>query len=175
MTHAQHFLSHCDFIYTLHNGRITEFGTYQELVTNGGEFARLDKEFGGNSEGAEPGTMSAVSASTIEEVKAKSDRRIGAGTGKLEGRLMRKEARSTGSVSKKGSKPFMSYTLSRRLNSSLVYGSYLKAGRGWLMIPLSILTLVLSQGSQIANSYTLVWWQAKYTIFRSFPLELKLI
>jgi hypothetical protein len=42
-----HFLTRCDYIYTLDGGRIAEAGTYPELIARGGEFARLGREFWG--------------------------------------------------------------------------------------------------------------------------------
>jgi hypothetical protein len=42
-----------------------------------------------------------------------------------------------------------------------VYGYYAKAGGGWLTVPVIVLMAVLMQGSQVANSYVLVWWQGK--------------
>jgi ATP-binding cassette subfamily C (CFTR/MRP) protein 1 len=45
-----------------------------------------------------------------------------------------------------------------------VYGYYLKAGGGWLTVPVMVLAAILMQGSQVLNSYTLVWWQDKYDI-----------
>jgi ABC-type multidrug transport system ATPase subunit len=47
VAHALHFLAQCDYIYTLDGGHIAEAGTYPELIARGGEFARLDREFGG--------------------------------------------------------------------------------------------------------------------------------
>ncbi|KAJ6518372.1 ABC protein [Mycena vulgaris] len=143
VTHALHFLSQCDYIYTLDGGRIAEAGTYKELIDRGGEFARLDREFGGREaqtekegEEEEEGQVQVV---TVEDAKAKS---AGAeGTGKIEGRLIVKEHRTTGGV------------------SWGVYGYYLKAGGGWLTVPPVVLAAVLMQGAQVANSYALVWWQ----------------
>ncbi|KAJ3923547.1 ABC protein [Lentinula edodes] len=66
----------------------------------------------------------------------------GAGTGKDGGKLIKLEKRSTGSV------PWS------------VYWSYVQAGRGLITIPLIVASIVLMQGSQIVNTYTLVWWQA---------------
>ncbi|KAJ7203009.1 hypothetical protein GGX14DRAFT_652344 [Mycena pura] len=42
VTHALHFLSQCDYIYTLDGGRIAEAGTSEELIARGSAFARLD-------------------------------------------------------------------------------------------------------------------------------------
>lgn len=108
VTHAIHFLSQVDYIYTLNNGIITESGTYDELISRGGDFARLDLEFGGHaSEGkdddqAEETTTSLLQKGvTIEDAKLKSAkaREKATGSGKLEGHLIVKEKRSTGSVS----------------------------------------------------------------------------
>ncbi|KAF7375203.1 ABC protein [Mycena sanguinolenta] len=139
VTHALHFLSHCDYIYTLEGGRISEHGSYQELLDKKGEFARLDKEFGGGNSEGEPAENLVTVTVTVEELKMKSAK--AAGTGKIEGKLITKERRTTGSVSWK------------------VYASYIKAGRGYITLPFIILAVLGMQGCQIANSYTLVWWQ----------------
>lgn len=39
-THQLQFLSQADLILVLHEGRLVEAGTYQELLSNRGEFAR---------------------------------------------------------------------------------------------------------------------------------------
>ncbi|KAG2147644.1 ABC protein [Suillus clintonianus] len=148
VTHAIHFLSQVDHIYTLNNGVITESGTYDELISRGGDFARLDLEFGGHaSEGKDNDRAEEVAPQTsitIELVKLKSERARdkAAGSGKLEGRLMSQEKRSTGSVSWR------------------VYWTYLVAGRGSIMGPLVLFFMIAMQGSQILNSYTLVWWES---------------
>ncbi|KZP16437.1 ABC protein [Athelia psychrophila] len=155
VTHALHFLSQCDYIYTLKDGRIVERGTYKELVGNAGEFALLDKAYGGAEvlDDMTEDTVEDVMVSkllkqdmTIETVKttlgnSKLERRSGAGTGKIEGRLIAKEIRKTGSV------------------SWHIYGSYIAAGRGWLTLPLITLFVVLMQTSQVMNAYSLVWWE----------------
>ncbi|KAG0705755.1 ABC protein [Suillus ampliporus] len=148
VTHAIHFLSQVDYIYAMNNGVITESGTYDELVSRGGDFARLDMEFGGHaSEGKDDDQAKEVTSQTgvtIEDVKLKSDRtrEKATGIGKLEGRLMVKEKRSTGSLSWR------------------VYWTYLVAGRGWITGPLVLFFIIAMQGSQILNSYTLVWWES---------------
>lgn len=99
VTHALHFLSHCDYIYTLSDGSIAEHGTYEQLVRNDGEFARLDREFGGNE--LQPPIDQKSQTSTydaMEGVKLKS-RVKGAN---INGKLIVQERRTTGSVSWKG-------------------------------------------------------------------------
>ncbi|KAJ7057792.1 ABC protein [Mycena amicta] len=142
VTHALHFLAQCDYIYTLDNGRITEAGTYAELIERGGAFAKLDKEFGGEpaTEEEEEGEKAQVVTVTVEEAKEKSRASGAAGTGKLEGRLMVKEQRTTGGV------------------SWAVYGYYFKSG-GLFMSTVIALCAVLMQGAQVMNSYALVWWE----------------
>ena len=164
MTHALHFLSYCDYIYTLRDGCVAEQGTYQQLIAANGEFARLDKEFGGSGADYEMETEKPqVAANMKQDVKSKlalASRQAATGTGKLEGKLIVKEHRMTGSISAKGN---IFRTLHIRWHSPTfsVYKAYFAAGRGYLTAPLLVLALVLMQGSQITNSYTLVWWQAK--------------
>ena len=103
VTHALHFLSQCDYIYTLRDGIVAEKGTYQELIQANGEFARLDKEFGGNSAGQ---SQESEEVELDDEKRTKaitaSSRRQAAGSGKLEGKLIVKEQRTTGSISARG-------------------------------------------------------------------------
>ncbi|KAJ7746385.1 ABC protein [Mycena metata] len=140
VTHALHFLSQCDYIYTVEGGRISEHGSYQALLDKKGEFARLDKEFGGGIVEAESDENLITVTVTVEDLKVKSAR--AAGTGKIEGKLITKEKRTTGSVSWK------------------IYGSYIKAGRGYITVPCILLAVLGMQGCQLSNSYTLIWWQA---------------
>lgn len=144
VTHALHFLSFCDYIYTLDSGRIAEQGTYQALITAKGEFARLDEEFGGN----DPGSLAAKGSQSVvlEEVQSKSSelRKRYPGKGTLEGKLIVKEARHTGTI------------------ANNVWLSYLSAGRGFITIPILVLAGILMQGAQIVGSYTLVWWQTNF-------------
>ncbi|KAG1737805.1 ABC protein [Suillus lakei] len=143
VTHAIHFLSQVDHIYTLNNGVITESGTYDELISRGGDFAHLDLEFGGHaSEGKDKDRAEEVAPQTGVAIEDKSAREKATGSGKLEGRLMAQEKRTTGSVSWR------------------VYWTYLVAGRGSITGPLVLFFIIVMQGSQILNSYTLVWWES---------------
>ncbi|KAJ6528832.1 hypothetical protein B0H19DRAFT_1083174 [Mycena capillaripes] len=70
----------CDYIYTLDGGRVAEQDTYQQLIARGGEFLRLDKEFGGTT--VEEPTENVITVTvTVEDLKAKSAK--AAGTGKI--------------------------------------------------------------------------------------------
>ncbi|KAH9481477.1 Multidrug resistance protein fer6 [Psilocybe cubensis] len=144
VTHALHFLSQCDYIYTLRDGRVAEKGTYEELIQANGEFARLDKEFGGNETEQTSDQETQKVEANKEDIMQQltSSNRRGAGTGKLEGKLIVKEQRSTGSISK------------------AVYKAWFVAGRGWFTAPILVLSVLMMQGSQLTSSYTLVWWQA---------------
>jgi ATP-binding cassette subfamily C (CFTR/MRP) protein 1 len=105
VTHALHFLSSCDYIYTLSEGQIAEQGTYQELIEADGEFARLDKEFGGGDSTEQFDDNSddvGQKQDGLKEKLATKSRLAAAGTGKLEGKLLVKEHRTTGSISGKG-------------------------------------------------------------------------
>ncbi|PSR78986.1 hypothetical protein PHLCEN_2v7173 [Hermanssonia centrifuga] len=151
VTHALHFLSQCDYVYTLGNGKIEAEGKYQDLVNGNASFSALMTQFGGETRHEEEveeeeSAMNGISdkQAAIDEAKLKSEskQRVGAGTGKLEGRLIVAEKRSTGSVSWK------------------VYGAYLQAGKAYWTMPFLVIFMVAMQTSSIINSYTLVWWQA---------------
>ncbi|KAI6165738.1 ABC protein [Pisolithus thermaeus] len=149
VTHAIHFLSQVDYVYTMKDGTIIERGRFNELLEQNGEFARLAREYGGHSEDAKEDVEEDEAALqqkkvTIEDVKLKSAkaRERAEGKGRIEGRLMVKEQRKTGSVSLK------------------VYWAYLAAGHGAVMLPLIITLMLLMQANQVINSYTLVWWES---------------
>ncbi|KAG2059706.1 hypothetical protein BDR06DRAFT_987184 [Suillus hirtellus] len=134
-----------DYIYTL-NGVFTESGTYEDLVSRGGDFARFDLEFGGHASEGEDETQEEEvipqTRITIEDVKLKSKRakKQATGSGELEGRLIVKEKRSTGSVSWKG--------------VSLVRATPTECP------PLLIHFSSLEPSSSAPNGqYTLVWWE----------------
>lgn len=174
VTHALHFLSECDYVYTMANGKVAEQGTYQELVENQGVFSRLIKEYGGREkeedeadeedEAIEEVKPEDVARGLIEaRLKAETSRlRRGAGTGKLEGRLIVAEKRTTGSVGWSSRCTLVDRFSVLIRDLLLVYGAYLKAGQGYWTAPLLVIFMLAMQASQILNSYTLIWWQAKY-------------
>ncbi|QRW24039.1 ABC transporter transmembrane region [Rhizoctonia solani] len=84
---------------SVESGRIAEQGTYEQLLRSGGAFAKLVEDFG-NGEGHENGdALHEGLKETGKEPKPKPEKSLkAAGTGKLEGRLIKAEKRTTGSV-----------------------------------------------------------------------------
>jgi ABC-type Fe3+/spermidine/putrescine transport system ATPase subunit len=99
VTHALHFLPRCDYIICLENVKITQEGTYADLVANKeGAFAELMEEFGGDLE---------EKKEEEEEKEEEAIEDMGEKPGKKEAKpaakaLMQEEERATGSVDKKG-------------------------------------------------------------------------
>ena len=112
MTHALHFLSQCDYIYTVANGKIAEHGQFETLLARNGEFARHSREFGGEQKkeekesdvveeaggDKEPNMSHSLGDEEKQELKRKLLLNKAEGKGSLEGRLIVKEQRTTGSV-----------------------------------------------------------------------------
>jgi ATP-binding cassette, subfamily C (CFTR/MRP), member 1 len=84
-----------------------EHGTFQELIAANGEFARLEKEYGAND--SQPTEKPQATTTVAEGVESKSEStyKHAGGTGKLEGKLIVKERRITGSISPQGNSPLI--------------------------------------------------------------------
>lgn len=106
VTHALHFISYCDEIYMMENGHVKEHGRYQDLMDKDGDVARLAAEFGGvnDSDSVSDKSSTTVQDDSIDQEKQRSREKAqgAAGTGRLEGRLIVKEKRTTGSISGRG-------------------------------------------------------------------------
>ncbi|QRV82925.1 ABC transporter transmembrane region [Ceratobasidium sp. AG-Ba] len=126
-------------------GRIAEQGTYGDLMRAGRSFARLVEEFGGGEarkqELEEPSVEEGVKGKDVREKMEKISTKKGAGTGKLEGKLIQAEKRTTGSV---------------KWN---IYGRYFSFGSSLLIMPIVIICILLAQGCYGLNNFWLVWWQ----------------
>lgn len=123
VTHALHFLPQVDYIYTIVDGRIAEQGTYSDLMKYGGEFSKFVKEFGSKEETTEK--------EDIEESEKMVKRKMA----KPSTGLMQVEERNTGAISGK------------------VYRTYLKAGRGAIVLPFLFLSVVFIQAATVMSSY----------------------
>lgn len=131
VTHALHFLPQVDYIFTVVDGRIAERGTYSELVAKDGAFSRFVKEFGSKDNQKEQEEEIEEDAKQVVRKKPQMS-----GTP-----MMQVEERNMGAV------------------PGAIYKEYLKAGRGVIIIPLLLLSLVFLQGTQVMSSYWLVYWQ----------------
>lgn len=143
VTHALHFLPDVDYIYVISDGRVVEQGPYSELMANGKAFAQFVTEFGSNEEQKEGEQAEGVKApdaptaeADIKKEGATPSQKPTSGSG-----LMQAEERNTGAIAWD------------------VYKSYIRAGRGGLMMPVLVLSLALIQGATVMSSYWLVWWQ----------------
>ncbi|KAI0040096.1 ABC transporter [Auriscalpium vulgare] len=140
VTHALHFLPKVDYIYSLADGRITEQGTFAEIMAAGGEFARNFDEFVSKDKKEEKAEEEIVEEEQDDAKAAETKKRRGAVRG---AQLMQVEERSTGAV------------------NAEVYKTYLRSANGLLMLPLMLLSLVLMQVATVLSSYWLVWWQER--------------
>jgi ABC-type multidrug transport system ATPase subunit len=130
VTHALHFLPKVDYIYFMVDGRITEHGTFDEMMVNRGDFARTFDEFVTKDQTESKGEKAAdvEEADTDENIKKRRTALRGA-------QLMQAEERNTGAVNGK------------------VYKAYIQSGNGRVLLPILILTVVLMQVAIVLSSY----------------------
>ncbi|KAH9068488.1 ABC transporter [Lactarius deliciosus] len=138
VTHALHFLPKVDHIYFMADGRITEHGTFDEMMANGDDFARTFDEFVTKDQTESKGKtgVDIQDDDADEDVKKRQAATRGA-------QLMQVEERNTGVV------------------SFQVYKQYIQSGNGAALMPIMLVTLVLMQVSIVLSSYWLVWWQER--------------
>ncbi|ELU43847.1 multidrug resistance-associated ABC transporter [Rhizoctonia solani AG-1 IA] len=95
VTHKLDFLPHVDYIITLSEGKITEQGTYAELMAADGFFAKFISEFSHNSAEETNGSLE------HQNEQKKTTKKTKASPGG-KAAMMQNEERATGSVSWKG-------------------------------------------------------------------------
>jgi ABC-type multidrug transport system ATPase subunit len=130
VTHALHFLPKVDHIYFMVDGRITEHGTFDEMMVTGGDFARTFDEFVTKDETESKGekAVDVEDADTDEDTKKRRAAQRGA-------QLMQVEERNTGAV------------------SAQVYKQYFQYGNGRVLLPILLMTAVLMQAATVLSSY----------------------
>lgn len=100
VTHALHFVSEVDYIYTFKDGRIAEHGTYNDLMAHQKEFYHLLSEHVGAASKDDK-----EESDETEGMTAKQNQKA-AGKAKTSGEaLITQEKRSTGGVSWHGNRP----------------------------------------------------------------------
>lgn len=105
VTHALHFLPRVDYIVCLENGRISQEGTYSELVADKeGAFSKLMEEFGGELNETKAEEDAEKEEEAIEAAGKEPKKEEDAIKAKPKG-LMQEEERAVGSVSGEGATP----------------------------------------------------------------------
>ena len=127
VTHALHFLPKVDHIYFMVDGRITEHGSFDEMMANREGFARLFDEFV-TKEQTESKGEEAVDIEDDEKIKERRAAQLGA-------QLMQAEERNTGAV------------------NTQVYKQYIQSRNGMVLMPVLLVTTVLLQISTVLSSY----------------------
>lgn len=141
VTHQLHVLAKADRIFCMREGVIVEQGTYEELLSDKGNFARLIDKFCGNDETKKENEDEKKPVEISKDKKKKSRRDKG---------LMMLEERATGSV------------------AWAVYKEYINAAGGMWVIPAVIGSVILANTVNITTSYWLSSWTSdKYHLPRS--------
>ncbi|ORX82952.1 P-loop containing nucleoside triphosphate hydrolase protein [Basidiobolus meristosporus CBS 931.73] len=151
VTHQLHYIRHCDYVLYLNDGRITEQGTYQELMNNNNSFAKLLQEYGGideeeeEEEGGERDADQSSNSTIIDEspkppVVTEVPTKGAAVAAVRAPGLMTTEERSTGAVNSK------------------VYMLYFAAGGGLVALSGIIVLLILTQVVRVGNDLWLSYW-----------------
>ncbi|KAI9331615.1 P-loop containing nucleoside triphosphate hydrolase protein [Obelidium mucronatum] len=136
VTHQLHFVPQADFVITMKDGRVSEQGTYAELMAANGSFSELMKSYGGIVD--DDDSDHSERAEAVEIVKVEKPTVTNTNNGGKD--LVTAEDRETGTVK---ASVFVSFTI---------------AMGGWRIVAALILLLFLSQGARIATDLWLVDW-----------------
>lgn len=103
VTHALHFLPAVDYIVCLEHGRITQEGTYAELIADqDGSFSKLVRDFGGGGQEEEKKDDAELLTEDVIDEDDSEDEAETKPLVKVKG-LMQEEERATGAVGGHGS------------------------------------------------------------------------
>ena len=139
VTHAIQHLPRCDRIVLMDDGRIDETGTYEELMSLRGSFFNTMYNFGMLKDQEEDADELAAEE---EDSKAPAKKYTLADLSKPGfGKTTESEERNTGSV------------------DGHVWLSYIRAGKGWLVVPIVLVAGACMQASTNLSSYWVILWQ----------------
>ncbi|KAK9073074.1 hypothetical protein SSX86_007396 [Deinandra increscens subsp. villosa] len=152
VTHQVEFLPAADLILVMQNGRITQSGTFKQLLKEnigfevlvGAHNQALDSVHAVESSSRETektstGDQESALITELPQTKQDSDHNLCADMSKNEGKLVHEEEREKGSIGKE------------------VYWSYLTLAKGGLLIPFILLAQSSFQVLQIASNYWMAW------------------
>ncbi|KAF8154551.1 multidrug resistance-associated ABC transporter [Crassisporium funariophilum] len=134
VTHALHVLDKTDYIYVMDNGAILEQGTYSELLSDSIMFSRLIEEYGSADSAGQSSQHSGECEPDKQEGQIKKS------LDDVKDVLMQLEERNVGAVSWD------------------IYKKYLRFAGGLTWVPLVLLLLMLTEGSNVATTLVLGFW-----------------
>lgn len=129
VTHQLQYLRGVDKIFVLQGGTITESGSYDELMTQDGEFARLVKNFTHEKEKEESKEKEEKPEETKKEAKKPQENKI-----------MSVEEREVGKLDQK------------------VYLDYITSIGGTLLVSLILLVMIFESGTKVGSDFWLSYW-----------------
>ncbi|KDQ09674.1 hypothetical protein BOTBODRAFT_137615 [Botryobasidium botryosum FD-172 SS1] len=132
-THQLHVIPQTDYIYFLQDGRITEQGTYAELISQGKDFAKLVEEFGNAEEADDAAAQKAESAKEPTKDLPAAALKKGAA-------LMQREEKAEGDL------------------EWAVYKDYIRAAGSLSWAPLLLILITIAQCFRVANTVILGLW-----------------
>ncbi|KAF8166131.1 ABC transporter [Mycena galopus ATCC 62051] len=107
-----------------------------QLIKNDGAFSKFVAEFGSEQSQGSAEETEEEKIEAIPQVEARKKATAGAG-------MMQQEERNIGAI------------------GNNVYGAYISAGNGRIIVPMLFLSLVLLQGTNVMSTYWLVYWQER--------------
>ncbi|TFK19762.1 cadmium ion transporter [Coprinopsis marcescibilis] len=141
VTHSLHVLDKMDYIYYIESGRITEEGTYDDLISHGGPFSKLIEEYGRTEGKGDKSTATGPRVKRKGTTGAAEDDVEDGGLDKAaKDVLMQLEERSTGAVT------WDTYKL------------YLRFAGGIVWVPVILALLVIAQAFTVGTSLWLGFW-----------------
>ncbi|KAF5367964.1 hypothetical protein D9758_004466 [Tetrapyrgos nigripes] len=156
VTHALHFLPYVDYIITLNDGQIVETGTYAELMSKEGLFAKFIKDFGTSGQEEVDEKAGEKKDKQVEESGQQKEKQS-----QPRKKLMQNEDRNVGSVSWKSMFPIDLRIGTLNNHHFTAYAAYFRAGHLSYTFPLFVIAVCFFQGSSVLSPYWLVWWQDK--------------
>ncbi|KAH6893374.1 ABC transporter [Thelonectria olida] len=137
-THQLHVLHRCDQVVWMRDGRVEAFGTFDGLMAQNDEFAKL------------------MTSTSVDEEEDKNQ-----GTEDARAQTDVKEENKEGGEDKQGADLMQAEDRAVRSVSWRVYSAYLLAAGSIMIAPLVFVLLVLAQATNILTSLWLSWWTAQ--------------